>query len=50
MSAAPPAQGYGKGLTKIWVQLTTGGAPTSPTFHELFTDPMFFDCEIWPPF
>jgi hypothetical protein len=33
---------------KVWVQLTTGGHPYSPTFQEMFLDPMFVECEIWP--
>ncbi len=36
------------GLTKIWVQVTSGGAPFPPSFHEMFTQPMFsVDMEIW---
>jgi hypothetical protein len=36
------------GLTKVWVQITTGGAPYPPTFHEIFVDPIFRDIESWP--
>jgi hypothetical protein len=36
------------GLTKVWVQLTTGGAPVLPSFYEMFGDPMFgVEMEIW---
>jgi hypothetical protein len=34
--------------TKVWVQLTTGGHPYRTTFQEMFLDPMFIECEIWP--
>jgi hypothetical protein len=34
--------------TKVWVQLTTGGHAYRPTFQEMFLDPMFVECEVWP--
>lgn len=40
--------GANNGLTKVWVQVTTGGKSYRPSFHEIFADPMFGEMEIWP--
>jgi Trehalose utilisation len=36
------------GLAKVWVQVTSGGAPFPPSFYEMFAQPMFSaDMKIW---
>jgi hypothetical protein len=43
-----PYNAASNGLTKIWVQVTSGGAPFYPSFYEMFAQPMFSaEMEIW---
>jgi hypothetical protein len=35
-------------LTKVWVQVTSGGHPFRASFQEMFLDPMFLELEVIP--